>query len=39
MGMRAYDRIPVNQFNKEYMLDAIETAGETYVKRLENEKI
>lgn len=36
MGMRAYDRIPVNRYNKDYMLPALECAGETYVERLEN---
>ncbi len=36
MGMRAYDRIPVIRYNKDYMLPALEKAGETYVERLEN---
>lgn len=36
MGMRAYDRIPVNRYNKEYMLAALEKAGETYLDRLVN---
>lgn len=34
MGMRAYDRIPVNRYNKPYMLPALEEAGMTYVDRL-----
>lgn len=36
MGMRAYDRIPVNRYNMPYMLPALETAGETYMERLTN---
>lgn len=36
MGMRAYDRIPVNRYNKDYMLPALEMAGQTYADRLEN---
>lgn len=36
MGMRAYDRIPVVRFNKEYMLPALEKAGEVYAVRIEN---
>lgn len=36
MGMRAYDRIPVNRYNKDYVLPSLETAGTTYAKRLEN---
>ena len=32
--MRAYDRIPVIRFNKDYILPALETAGEVYMKRL-----
>lgn len=36
MGMRAYDRIPVNRYNKDYILPALEQAGSTYVDRLEN---
>ncbi len=35
MGMRAYDRIPVNRYNKDYIMPALEKAGETYAKRLE----
>lgn len=35
MNMRAYDRLPVNRFNREYMLPALEAAGETYARRLE----
>lgn len=37
MGMRAYDRIPVIRFNKDYMLPALEGAGKQYAKALENE--
>lgn len=36
MGMRAYDRIPVNRYNKDYMLPALEMAGKAYADRLEN---
>ncbi len=36
MGMRAYDRIPVVRYNREYMLPALRNAGMTYVERLEN---
>lgn len=36
MGMRAYDRIPVNRYNSEYVLPALEKAGETYYDRLVN---
>ena len=36
MGMRAYDRIPVVRYNKDYILPALELAGETYADRLEN---
>ncbi len=36
MGMRAYDRISVGRYNREYILPAIEEAGKTYVERLEN---
>ncbi len=36
MGMRAYDRIPVIRYNSEYMLPALEKAGETYADKLEN---
>ena len=35
MNMRAYDRLPVNRFNREYMLPALEAAGKTYADRLE----
>ena len=35
MGMRAYDRIPVVRYNKDYILPALEQAGETYGKVLE----
>ncbi len=35
MGMRAYDRIPVVRYNKDYMLPALNAAGETYAQRLE----
>lgn len=36
MGMRAYDRIPVIRYNSDYMLPALEKAGEVYADRLEN---
>ena len=36
MGMRAYDRIPVVRYNREYMLPALREAGKTYADRLEN---
>ena len=36
MGMRAYDRIPVVRYNREYMLSALYEAGKTYADRLEN---
>ena len=35
MNMRAYDRLPVNRFNREYMLPALEAAGKAYAERLE----
>lgn len=35
MSMRAYDRIPVVRYNADYILPAIEQAGEVYAKRLE----
>ena len=36
MGMRAYDRIPVVRYNKDYMLPALREAGKAYADRLEN---
>lgn len=36
MGMRAYDRIPVIRFNKDYILPALEHAGEIYAARTVN---
>ena len=36
MGMRAYDRIPVIRYNRDYMLPALEQAGEVYVERLKD---
>ena len=36
MGMRAYDRIPVVRYNKDYMLPALQAAGKVYADRLEN---
>lgn len=36
MGMRAYDRIPVNRYNMPYVLPALEKAGEVYAERLVN---
>ena len=35
MGMRAYDRIPVVRYNREYILPALYEAGKVYVDRLE----
>mgnify|MGYP005858195969 CR=1 FL=1 len=35
MGMRAYDRIPVVRFNKEYIIPMLQNAGEIYIRRLE----
>jgi len=35
MNMRAYDRLPVNRFNREYMLPALEKAGRVYARCLE----
>jgi len=34
MGMRAYDRIPVIRFNKDYILPALETAGKLFGERI-----
>ncbi len=36
MGMRAYDRIPVVRYNRDYMLPALTEAGKVYADRLEN---
>lgn len=36
MGARAYDRIPVVRYNEEYMIPALEKAGEVYADKLEN---
>ena len=36
MGMRAYDRIPVVRYNRDYMLPALYEAGKTYADCLEN---
>lgn len=36
MGMRAYDRIPVVRYNSEYLLPALEKAGEVYADKLAN---
>jgi len=36
MGMRAYDRIPVVRYNRDYILPALFEAGKTYADRLEN---
>ena len=36
MGMRAYDRVPVVRYNRDYMLPALYEAGKTYAERLEN---
>ena len=35
MGMRAYDRIPVVRYNRDYILPALYEAGKTYAERLE----
>lgn len=35
MGMRVYDRISVVRYNKEYLLPALENAGDTYAKTLD----
>ncbi len=35
MGMRVYDRIPVERYNRDYMLPALVEAGKTYAARLE----
>ena len=35
MNMRVYDRIPVVRYNRDYMLPALHSAGETYARRLE----
>ncbi len=36
MGMRAYDRIPVVRYNRDYMLPALYEAGKIYAARLED---
>ena len=36
MGMRAYDRIPVVRYNRDYMIPALYEAGKTYADRLKN---
>ena len=36
MGMRAYDRISVVRYNRDYILPALYEAGRIYVERLEN---
>ena len=35
MGMRAYDRISVGRYNREYILPTLHAAGKTYAERLE----
>lgn len=35
MGMRAYDRISVVRYNRDYILPALYEAGKTYAERLE----
>ena len=35
MGMRAYDRLNVIRYNKDYMLPALKEAGRVYAERLE----
>ncbi|MBO2515960.1 MAG: flavodoxin family protein [Clostridiales bacterium] len=34
MGMRAYDRVSVVRYNRDYILPALEQAGGTYAERL-----
>ena len=36
MGMRAYDRISVGRYNRDYILPALYAAGQTYAQRLES---
>ena len=36
MGMRAYDRIPVVRYNRDYILPALYEAGKTYASRLKD---
>ena len=36
MGMRAFDRIPVVRYNRDYMLPALYEGGRTYISSLEN---
>jgi len=36
MGMRVYDRIPIERYNRDYMLPALRSAGRTYAERLES---
>lgn len=36
MGMRVYDRISVERYNRNYMLPALYEGGKTYAERLEN---
>ncbi len=36
MGMRTYDRIPVERYNRDYMIPVLYEAGKTYAERLEN---
>lgn len=36
MCMRAYDRIPVVRYNRDYMLPALYEAGKAYADKLEN---
>lgn len=35
MGMRAYDRLPVIRYNKDYILPMLKEAGRTYAERTE----
>lgn len=35
MGMRVYDRISVVRYNRDYILPALEKAGQTYARTLE----
>ncbi len=36
MGMRVYDRIPVERYNRDYILPALYAGGKTYADRLEH---
>ena len=38
MGMKPVERLPVIQFNKSYMLPALEGAGETFAEMIQADK-